>query len=155
MTLPESSPTVGRRIGDISWPGETVLTAIIRDGRGMAPDRDGALEAGDELMFLIDPDHEAELSRFLSPRDTVATQPQDLDHRATRVVPEESAPIGSASPPMPVSPAALRVLDEHLAKVDAARGTRDWPGTGRRAGPALRGVIPAGVAIRQRARTRG
>jgi hypothetical protein len=109
---------VGRRIGDISWPGETVLTAIIRDGRGMAPDRDGALEAGDELMFLIDPDHEAELSRFLSPRDTVATQPQDLDHRALRVVPEESAPIGSASPPMPVSPAALRVLDEHLAKVD-------------------------------------
>jgi hypothetical protein len=69
-------------------------------------------------MFLIDPDHETELSRFLSPRDTVATQPQDLDHRALRVVPEESAPIGSASPPLPVSPAALRVLDEHLAKVE-------------------------------------
>jgi len=37
MTLPDSSPTVGRRIGEINWPGETVLTAIIRDGRGMAP----------------------------------------------------------------------------------------------------------------------
>jgi trk system potassium uptake protein TrkA len=126
MTLPESSPTVGRRIGDISWPGETVLTAIIRDGRGMAPDRDGALEAGDELMFLIDPDHEAELSRFLSPRDTVATQPQDLDHRA-RAVPSESFPSSAATKTMTAGPAAVRVLDEHLTKVDPPAASEAGP----------------------------
>jgi hypothetical protein len=113
MTLPEDSPTVGRRIGEINWPGETVLTAIIRDGRGMAPDRDGALEAGDELMFLIDPDHEAELSRFLSPRGHVGIQAHDLDHRAIPVV--EATEPGARAPVVatgPVAPPPLKVLAE-------------------------------------------
>lgn len=109
MTLPDSSPTVGRRIGDINWPGETVLTAIIRDGRGMAPDRDGALEAGDELLFLIDPDHEIELARFLSPRETVVATPQTLDHRAA-VTREPAQPAATAEPSS--HPKPVKVLDE-------------------------------------------
>lgn len=68
MTLPEVSPAVGRRIGDLEWPGEAVLTAIIRDGRGLPPEPDSCLEAGDELLFLVDPEQERHLSRFLSPR---------------------------------------------------------------------------------------
>ncbi len=112
MTLPEDSPTVGRRIGEINWPGETVLTAVIRDGRGMAPDRDGALEAGDELLFLIDPDHEADLSRFLSPRAHLGVQAHELDHRA---VPEGGVPVAAPRPVVPtgpVAPAPLKVLAE-------------------------------------------
>ncbi len=68
MTLPEVSPAVGRQVGDLSWPGEAVLTAVIRDGRGLPPERDEALEAGDELLFLVDPEQEQRLSRFLAPR---------------------------------------------------------------------------------------
>jgi trk system potassium uptake protein TrkA len=112
MTLPDSSPTVGRRIGEINWPGETVLTAIIRDGRGMAPDRDGALEAGDELMFLIDPDHETELSRFLSPR-AHGVQAHVLDHRAPVVEAPDPAP-GATIPSGSVAPTPLKVLSEDL-----------------------------------------
>lgn len=78
MTLPESSPAVGRRIGDITWPGGAVLTAVIRDGRGMAPEDDGALEAGDELLFLVEADVETDLSRFLSPRPGDRTSPQTI-----------------------------------------------------------------------------
>ncbi|MBI4901630.1 MAG: TrkA family potassium uptake protein [Actinobacteria bacterium] len=125
MTLPESSPTVGRRIGEINWPGETVLTAIIRDGRGMAPDRDGALEAGDELMFLIDPDHETELSRFLSPRSHIGPPPQEFDLRAAPVE-GPTAPVRRSVtvPTGPVAPAPLKVLDE------------DTPRTGENVPPA-------------------
>mgnify|MGYP000675116504 CR=1 FL=1 len=78
MTLPDSSPAVGRRIGDITWPGGAVLTAVIRDGRGMAPEDDGALEAGDELLFLVEADVETGLSRFLSPRPGDRTSPQTI-----------------------------------------------------------------------------
>jgi trk system potassium uptake protein TrkA len=126
MKLPEDSPTVGRRIGEISWPGETVLTAIIRDGRGMAPDRDGALEAGDELMFLIDPDHEGELSRFLSPRRHVGGQAHDLDHRAAPVV-EAPAP-RPIVPTGPVAPAPLKVLaEDQPAMTESAAPTHHSP----------------------------
>src|SRR3954470_13650970 len=48
MTLPSASPCVGQRIGDLHWPGDVVLVAIIRDGHAQPPDSDGSLESGDE-----------------------------------------------------------------------------------------------------------
>ncbi len=69
MTLPASSPTVGHRIGDLAWPGDVVLVAIIRDGHARPPDPDGSLEAGDELLFVTAQDYEKELAQMLSPRD--------------------------------------------------------------------------------------
>ncbi len=68
MTLPDDSPTVGRRIGDLLWPGDVVLVAIIRDGHAQAPDVDGSLEGGDELLFVTAQDYERELAEMLSPR---------------------------------------------------------------------------------------
>ena len=68
MTLPASSPCIGVRIGDLTWPGDVVIVAIIRDGHAQPPDRDGALQAGDELLFVTAQDFEKELADMLSPR---------------------------------------------------------------------------------------
>ena len=43
--------------------------AIIRDGHARAPDVDGSLESGDELLFVTAQDYEKELAQMLSPRD--------------------------------------------------------------------------------------
>ncbi|MCA0335805.1 MAG: TrkA family potassium uptake protein [Actinobacteria bacterium] len=67
MTLPEGSPLAGARLGDVSFPGDTVLTAIIRGGRPIAPSRDDALEALDELLFITTADVEEQLEAMLSP----------------------------------------------------------------------------------------
>jgi len=69
MTLPSSSPCVGVRIGDLKWPGDVVLVAIIRDGHARPPDSDGSLEAGDELLFVTAQDFEKELAEMLAPRN--------------------------------------------------------------------------------------
>jgi trk system potassium uptake protein TrkA len=69
MTLPSDSPCVGRRIGDLVWPGDVVLVAIIRDGHAQPPDRDGTLESGDELLFVTAQDYEHDLADMLAPRD--------------------------------------------------------------------------------------
>jgi trk system potassium uptake protein TrkA len=79
ITLPDDSPSAGRLIADLHLPGDAVLVAIIRDGRAMAPERDGALEAGDELLFVTAPEHERALADGLTadgvtPR--VVTQPE-------------------------------------------------------------------------------
>lgn len=74
LTLPPQSPSVGERVGDLSWPGDVVLVAIIRDGHAQAPDPDGSLEAGDELLFVATEDYEDELARMLSPRDADAAK---------------------------------------------------------------------------------
>jgi trk system potassium uptake protein TrkA len=60
---------VGARIGDLTWPGDVVLVAIIRDGHARPPDKDGSLEAGDELLFVTAQDFEHELAEMLAPRD--------------------------------------------------------------------------------------
>ena len=76
MTLPADSPCVGRRIGDLDWPGDVVLVAIIRDGHAQAPDVDGSLEGGDELLFVTAQDFEHQLADMLSPRrGSVAVAP--------------------------------------------------------------------------------
>lgn len=68
MTLPHESPIVGRRVAELQLPGDAVLVAIIRDGAARPPDRDGALEGADELLFVTDPGHEADLAQYLAPR---------------------------------------------------------------------------------------
>lgn len=68
LTLPDNSPTVGERVRDISMPGDAILVAIIRDGQGRAPEREAALEAGDELLFMVSPTYESDLVQLLSPR---------------------------------------------------------------------------------------
>jgi len=72
LTLPGQSPQVGVRIGDLDLPGDAVLVAIVRDGRAQAPDPDGSLEAGDELLFVATEDCEAALTAMLAPRPGAA-----------------------------------------------------------------------------------
>lgn len=73
LTLPGDSPRVGERIGSMQWPTDVVLVAVVRDGGAQAPDPDGVLEAGDELLFVATQDHEEELTELLAPRHIKAT----------------------------------------------------------------------------------
>ncbi len=68
LTLPAESPLAGTTVGEIAWPDDTVLVGIIRGERPIAPSRDDALEAGDELMFITVPDSEDALQELLNPR---------------------------------------------------------------------------------------
>ena len=78
MTLPKDSAYAGSRVGDLSWPPDSVLVGIIREDRPIAPSRDDALEAGDELLFLTVPDSESALEQMLSPGHAVR-RPEDED----------------------------------------------------------------------------
>jgi len=67
LTLPESSPQVGRRIAEVAWPDEAIIVALVRAGRGLPPAGDTALAAGDELLFLAPTTVESDLTALLSP----------------------------------------------------------------------------------------
>jgi len=67
LTLPADSPIVGGRVGDVTWPTDTALVAIIRQGRVLAPSADDPLEDGDELLFVAAADQENVLEELLSP----------------------------------------------------------------------------------------
>ncbi|NAZ82301.1 NAD(P)H-binding protein [Kineococcus sp. R8] len=65
FTLEDSSPVLGHTVGQVRLPGDTVLVAIVRGDRPIAPSADDVLEAGDHLMFLSSPDTEAALRALL------------------------------------------------------------------------------------------
>jgi len=67
ITLPADAPVVGRLVRDLHFPGDAVLVAVVRDGSAMAPERDGALEGGDELLFIVSAEHEPSLKQVLNP----------------------------------------------------------------------------------------
>lgn len=52
LTVPVDSPLVGTRVGQVAWPADTVLAALIRGGRPLSPTPDSTVEAGDELLFV-------------------------------------------------------------------------------------------------------
>jgi trk system potassium uptake protein TrkA len=67
LVLPSDSPTVGKRVGDITWPQDTALVAIIRESRPIVPSPDQPLEAGDELLFVAVAEMATELEDLLAP----------------------------------------------------------------------------------------
>ena len=71
LTLPPDSPFAGKRVGDIPWPGDSVLVGIIREDHPIAPSRDDSVEAHDELLFLTTPEVEDALEAMLSPGNRV------------------------------------------------------------------------------------
>ena len=77
LTLPEGSAYAGARLGDITLPADTVLTAIIRDGRPIAPSRDDALEALDELLFITTAKGKDQLEDLLSPGERAPRERDD------------------------------------------------------------------------------
>jgi trk system potassium uptake protein len=68
LTLPPEAALAGTRVGDVRWPEDTALVTIIRGNRVLVPDRDDALEVGDELLFVAAPAREAQLEDLLSVR---------------------------------------------------------------------------------------
>jgi trk system potassium uptake protein TrkA len=73
LTLPGDSPIVGSRVGDVPWPSDTVLVAIIREGAPEAPSPDHPLEAGDELLFVAAKDSGPALENLLAPHASRST----------------------------------------------------------------------------------
>ncbi len=69
LTLAADTPFIGRRVGDVPWPEDVALVAIVRDTRVLVPTKDDPLEVGDELLFVATDEVESQLDSLLSGRD--------------------------------------------------------------------------------------
>ena len=64
LTLPDDSPVIGLRVGEVELPPHTVLSAILRDYRHIRPEADERFARGDELIFLTAREGEATLAEI-------------------------------------------------------------------------------------------
>ena len=83
FTVPADSAIVGRTVGEVEWPADCTLVAILRDQVPIPPSRDDVVDHRDELFFLTTLEAEDALRRLLAPRTTTARaeerEPEDED----------------------------------------------------------------------------
>lgn len=60
----ESSQVVGKNVADVGLPEGSLLISILRDGRGFVPAGDTPLLAGDEVLIVLDPGIESDITRI-------------------------------------------------------------------------------------------
>jgi trk system potassium uptake protein TrkA len=65
-TLPAGAAIAGSLAGSLSLPDGVALTAVIRDGTVLLPDRAGPLRAGDTVVALCEPGREHVLHELLT-----------------------------------------------------------------------------------------
>jgi trk system potassium uptake protein TrkA len=67
LLLSETSPVTGRRVGDLELPEGSLLISVLRGGTGFVPGPETVLEAGDEVLAVLDPGLEEELKAYIGP----------------------------------------------------------------------------------------
>jgi trk system potassium uptake protein TrkA len=67
MLLPEDSRAAGERVGDLQMPDGSLLISVLRGDEGFVPTADTVLEAGDEILAVLDPNLEEDLTAFFGP----------------------------------------------------------------------------------------
>lgn len=65
FTVGERAEVCGERVGAVSWPGDTVLVAVLRNAKVIAPSADDVIEPADELFFVVAPDRVEPLRALL------------------------------------------------------------------------------------------
>ena len=66
MLLPTGSSATGQRVGDLTLPEGTLLISVLRGSEGLIPNADTVLEPGDEILAVLDPKIEDEVTAYFA-----------------------------------------------------------------------------------------
>jgi trk system potassium uptake protein len=64
LQLSDDSQVAGERVGDLQMPEGSLLISVLRGGRGFVPGPETVLEAGDEVLAVLDPGREDEIKAY-------------------------------------------------------------------------------------------
>ncbi|HWH10105.1 MAG TPA: TrkA family potassium uptake protein [Solirubrobacteraceae bacterium] len=62
-----SAPADGRRVADVHLPEGSLIISVLRDGKGFVPTGETVIEAGDEILLVLDPGLEDAITPFFAP----------------------------------------------------------------------------------------
>lgn len=61
------APAVGETVAGIDLPDGSLIISVLRDGSGFVPKADTVIEAGDEVLLVLDPGLEETITPFFAP----------------------------------------------------------------------------------------
>ena len=63
LVVADGAPAAGRRVADVALPDGALVISVLRDGSGFVPKSDTVVEAGDEVLVVLDPGLEQDITR--------------------------------------------------------------------------------------------
>jgi trk system potassium uptake protein len=66
------SAAAGRRVSDVVLPDGSLIISVLRDGAGFVPKADSVIHAGDQVLLILDPGLEAEITPQFAPSRAAA-----------------------------------------------------------------------------------
>src|SRR5438874_1881126 len=67
LEVSPDAPTVGAKVSDITLPEGSLIISVLRDGSGFVPKPDTVIEAGDEVLLVLDPGLEDAITGYFAP----------------------------------------------------------------------------------------
>jgi trk system potassium uptake protein len=66
LEVSNESPVAGVRVADINLPDGSLIISVLREGGGFVPKADTVIEAGDEVLLVLDPGLEDSVTAYFS-----------------------------------------------------------------------------------------
>src|ERR671924_2045791 len=51
----QGAPAAGQRVSDVELPDGSLISSVLRNGRGFVPNSDTVIDPGDEVLLVLDP----------------------------------------------------------------------------------------------------
>jgi len=67
LEVNDGAPTVGERVSDIALPEGSLIISVLREGKGFVPKPDTVIQAGDEVLLVLDPGLEERITEYFAP----------------------------------------------------------------------------------------
>jgi trk system potassium uptake protein TrkA len=67
LEVTADAPVVGEKVADIALPEGSLIISVLRGGAGFVPKADTVIEAGDEVLLVLDPGLEETITTFFAP----------------------------------------------------------------------------------------
>jgi trk system potassium uptake protein TrkA len=67
LVVGEGSPVAGHRVQDVVLPDGSLIISVLRGGAGFVPKADSMIQAGDQVMLILDPGLEGDVTPRFAP----------------------------------------------------------------------------------------
>jgi trk/ktr system potassium uptake protein len=72
LIVNEESPVAGQRVADVVMPDGSLIISVLREGGGFVPKDETVIEAGDEVLVVLDPGLEDDITERFAPNGSGA-----------------------------------------------------------------------------------
>jgi trk/ktr system potassium uptake protein len=72
VEVKEDAPAAGKRLAELELPDGALIVSVLRNGTGFVPNADTVIEAGDEVLAVLNPGDERAVCDLLAPHNDKA-----------------------------------------------------------------------------------